>query len=183
MKKRILHVVLAALFSLVIFCVFSILIAAVLDSTESVFLRNLILAIIATVVYALSLLYLSKIRDDVGDFEVFEDYPENSDFSLSKDFQFVMKRETVTVVIICSVIFLCYVMNVLWIGVLQNERAFPLSMLFSALTVFQSFFPIADCGYILNLVGHMLSTAIMSFFYLLSVLMYRRYLYLKNEKI
>lgn len=183
MKRVILHVILAALISLAVFCLLSVVIAAVLSGMESMLLRNLLLAVLGTVTYAVSLLCLSKVRDGAGADEVFDDYAEEEYASMRRDLRHVLRRERRCVVTMWAIMLLCYLMNLVYMGALGGERVFPVSFAFIVMTVWQNLFADGEMNFLLNFVGYLISAAIIPSAYLLAVLLHRRHVWSSRHSI
>lgn len=183
MKRVFLHVILAAFVALAVFCLCSIVLAALLSEADSMLIRNLLLAFFSTVTYAISLLCLSKVRQSVGMDEVFDDYAENEYSSLHHDIRVIWHRERRYVFAMWSVMLLCYLMNLIYMGILGGERVFPVSFAFIAMTVWQNLFAGEEMNFLLNLAGHLLSAVIIPSAYLLAVLLHRRCLWSSRHSI
>lgn len=177
MRRTVWHVLLAAWILLALFCLCSVLLVAVLSEAASQTVRNLLLSLFCTVTYAVVLLCLRKVRDGIGVDEVFEDYAEEEYTSMRRDLRHVWRRERAGVIVMWCVILLCYLMNLIYMGILGGERVFPVSFAFIAMTVWQNLFSGGEMNFLLNLVGHLISAAVIPATYLLAVLLHRRRLW------
>jgi len=181
MKKALINVIVAAAASLVVFCIISLILAAIIESADNSLARNIILSLVSAVTYTLSLLYISDVRNGMGEDEVFCDYRDGKGFSFLADLKLVVKRKRTTVITVFAIVLICFASNLVYFEVFKAERAFPLAMLFSVLTAFQAFFPVASCGYLLNFLGHVISALVMTVSYILALVLYRGYILQKRK--
>ena len=116
-------VIIAALLGLLVFTVFSIFIAAVVNDAENPFTQNLLISMICTASFVIGLIYVKKIRDGIGDDEFFDDYSNTSYISLKEDLPKVLANEKWTLILIGVIAILCYIINIVWFGVLGNTSS------------------------------------------------------------
>jgi len=181
MKKALINVIAAAAASLIVFCIISLILAAIIESADNSLARNTILSLASAVAYTLSLLYISDVRNGKGEDDVFCDYRDGEGFSFLADLKLVVKRKRTTIITVFAIVFICFASNLAYFEVFNSERAFPLAMLVSVLTAFQAFFPVDSCGYFLNFLGHVISALVMSSTYILALVLYRKHVLEKRK--
>lgn len=179
MKKTLINVIVAAVVSLAVFCIISLILAAIIESADNSFAENLILSLVSVAIYTFSLIYISDVRNGNGEDDVFCDYRDGEGFAFLADLKLVVKRKRTTIITVFAVVLICFASNLVYFEAFKAERAFPLAMLFSVLTSFQAFFPITSCGYFLNFLGHVISAVVMTSSYILALVFYRKHILVK----
>ena len=174
-------VIIAALLGLLVFTVFSIFIAAVVNDAENPFTQNLLISMICTASFVIGLIYVKKIRDGIGDDEFFDDYSNTSYISLKEDLPKVLANEKWTLIFIGVIAILCYIINIVWFGVLGNTIICPVSFSMIAMTAFQIFFPSEGVGIVLQGFGFLISIAADIAAYISVLLLYRRRIWKKHR--
>ena len=175
------HIIIAALLGLLGFTIFSIIIAAVVNDVENPFTQNLLISMICTASFVIGLIYVKKIRDGKGDDEFFDDYSNTSYISLKEDLPKVLANEKWTLILIGVIAILCYIINIVWFGVLGNTIICPVSFSMIAMTAFQIFFPSEGVGIVLQGFGFLISIAADIAAYISVLLLYRRRIWKKHR--
>jgi len=120
-----------------------------------------------TIAFGFLLLYISKIKKNLGEDEVFTDYKERKYIPLFDDFKSILKRESKTLICIAVIIFACFALNTFDSLVFQRKViSFP--------TFF--FAPMCLFGTLINIpfVGYAISALLDCTVYILFLLIYRR---------
>lgn len=163
MKRRLLNIVLASLLTLAAYICLYFIWGALLSDVENEAVKQLLLATMTSTIYALCLLYWSKLRRSIGEKDVLDDYKERSYISFIDDFRLAWKRERLTVLSICAIILLCFLLNTLNPLSLGSTLTFLFSPLFFFIHSFK-----------LKAIGYLVSAIYINLLYLLLVLLYRK---------
>ena len=175
--RAIWQVILAALMSLGVYCLFSILIAALLQEVDSARLRNILLGIVCTLVYAVCFVCFIKVRGGQGADELFDDYDEREYSSMWGDLPYVLQREWRYAAVMWAIMLFCYFANLIWMGGMGQERVFPLSFAMIPMTAGQLFFNSGVYHPLWELVGYLVSAAMTPAVCLVGILLHRRLLW------
>ena len=171
------QVILAALMSLGVYCLFSILIAALLQEVDGARLRNVLLGIFCMLVYAVCFVCLIKVRGGQGADELFDDYAEREYSSLWEDLPRVLRREWRYAAVMWAIMLVCYLANLIWMEGMGQERVFPLSFAMLPMTAGQLFFDGGAYHPLWELVGYLLSAVVTPAVCLVGILLHRRLLW------
>lgn len=179
MKRAILDTIVASLLSMLAYFLSAVILAAIANSSEMN--KNLFISIACTAAYSLILLYVAKIRLQNGEDELYEDYSGSEYTTIRNDIRYVFTRERIHLTVICAIILLCYLSNVVYMGIFGNLTVFPLTLAFFPMIAFQTLLSFTISP-ILNLIAHIISAALICLGYLLAVLLYRRNLWKNRNK-
>ena len=173
-------IIIAALLSLLIFTLSSLLIAALLNDLENLIVQNLMLVLFCTGAFVFSLIYVKKVRNGDGNDEVFADYKNAPYVSPKEDLRFVLAREKWTLVFMFLISIVCCVIDIVWIVGKGNTIANPISFSMIAMLSLKIFFPIETVGVVPYVLGCILSPVFSASAYIGAMLLYRKNEYEKH---
>ncbi len=168
-----LHITLAAILNMALYLLLSTVWRAILNDTESsavqLFLYNLAVPLMTCAGYGLCLCFLTYMRRDRGEDKVLADYRDRAYLSLRDDLRVTLRRERVYLVLIGAVIAACTLLRGLDHLILgEGEKLFThVTFPYMTMDLFANSFSV-------TLLGECVSAVADVFFYLLSVLLYRR---------
>lgn len=94
MKRTLWNITFASIITLVAYIALYAIWGAILSGLENPTLRLLIIALMTAVAFGFFLVYMSKIRKNIGEDEVVSDYKDREYVSFADDFKLVLKRES-----------------------------------------------------------------------------------------
>jgi hypothetical protein len=94
---------------------------------ENTLVQNILLSLICTAAFVIGLMYIKKIRNDKGDYEIMNDYRTDSYISPKEDLRKVLANEKWTLIFICVISILCYIINIIWCNLQCKSTHFFLS--------------------------------------------------------
>ena len=111
MKRILWHTTAASLLTLAAYLLFSAFWGLLLSVVENALLKRILIGLMTTAAFGFFLVYMTKIRGDVGDREVMADYRDIPYTSLRADGRLVLRREKRQLLTIAVIVFLCFVLN------------------------------------------------------------------------
>lgn len=178
MKRTLRNIIFASIITLIVYIGLYAIWGAILKGVENATIRLLIIALMSTAAFGFSLLYISKIRKNIGEDEVISDYKNLKYISFVDDFQLIKKRESQTLICITSIVGVCFVLNTFDNLVFQRKIISLPTFIFTSMCLFDSVFDIPFVGYLLSAIFDCLA-------YMFFLLIYRkkRYDYWMKEKV
>ena len=181
MKKAFIHITVASVLSWLAVLVFNVILRAIARSIENEIVNNLFGAVMYTVPFCLCLLYVEQIRNGRGEDMFFADYEKEKYTSMKNDIYKLINHEKDYLKVYLMIIAMCFVINSVYIYLLNNARVFFLTMIYAAPLGWSAIFP-SSLGVLISFVGYLLSAVIVPCFYLFVLVLYRRSVYRRYEK-
>ncbi|MBE6601937.1 MAG: hypothetical protein E7637_05465 [Ruminococcaceae bacterium] len=167
MKRTFLNITVASCITMVAYIALYAFWGAILNALKNPTLKLFLVCFMTTAAFGFFLLYTSKIRKSVGEEEVLSDYREQAYESVQRDFQLVIKRESRTLITIVGIALTCFALNLLYGLLFDKSAAFPVTLLFAPICIFDSVIKIPFLGYALSAVLDCVS-------YVVFLLIYRK---------
>ncbi len=181
MKKSFVHITIASLLSWLAILVFNVILRAIAGSIENEIVNSLFGAVMYTVAFCLCLLYVEQIRNGRGEDMFFADYEKEKYTSMKNDVNKIIAHEKDYLKVYLVIIAMCFVVNSVYIYLLNNVRVFFLTMIYAASLGWTALFP-SSMGVLMSFVGYLLSAIVVPFFYLMTLLFYRRSINIRVKK-
>lgn len=147
MKRTLWNITLASVITLVAYVALNTFWRAILSTVKNESLKLFLIALMTTVAFGFFLLYVSKIRNAVGENEVLSDNKDNAYTSPIDDFKLVIKRESKTLICIAVIVFACFVLNTFDSIVFHKKTISFLTFFFAPMCLFASWIHIPFVGY------------------------------------
>ena len=147
MKRTLWNITLASVITLVAYVALNTFWRAILSTVKNESLKLFLIALMTTMAFGFFLLYVSKIRNAVGENEMLSDYKDNAYTSPIDDFKLVIKRESKTLLCIAVIVFACFVLNTFDNIVFHNKTISFLTFFFVPLFFFSSWIQAPFVGY------------------------------------
>ena len=179
MKRTVFDIIIASLLSLLAYILSAVVLAAIANSTP--INKNLFISLVCTAAFSLALLYVSKVRNAVGEDTLFDDYKEHEYTTLKRDIPFVWAHERVYLIVICAIILLCLFINTIYMGLFDIQTQFPLAIAFFPMIAYTSLISFPS-SIILNFAMYLISAIMSCSGYFLAVLLYRRKIWKNRNK-
>lgn len=161
---------LSSLFTMLLYLFFSSLLTAFLEEMENNTLALCILCILTTVSFGVVLLFVTKIKNSVGDNEIMTDYKDQCYDSWRSDFRIMIKRESKMLITICLIVLLCFLLNKFDAIIFHKKTISVITALYFPLCVFDVLLPWHFLGYFISGVADCIT-------YVLFLMFYRKYRY------
>ncbi len=178
MKQILWNITRASLLTLVAYLALYAVWGAILNSVENETVQLLLLALMTTAAFGIILLYFSKIRGNVGEDEILDDYKDGRTYSFADDLMLTLRREKTMLITIGGIVILCFMLNTVDNVVFGKKTiSFP-TFFFAPMCLFSEAIPIPFIGYVFSAIFDCAA-------YLVCLLIYRRKTYklwLKNRK-
>ncbi len=181
MKKAFIHITVASVLSWLAVLVFNVILRAIAGSIENEIVNNLFGAVMYTVPFCLCLLYVEQIRNGRGEDLFFADYEKEKYTSMKNDIYKLINYEKDYLKVYLMIIATCFVVNSVYIYLLNNVRVFFLTMIYAAPLGWAALFP-SSMGVMMSFVGYLFSAVVVPCFYFIVLVLYRRSLYRRYEK-
>lgn len=148
MKQIVWNITRASLLTLIAYLALYAIWGAILSAVESEILQLLFVALMTTAAFGLCLLYFSKIRGNIGDDEIMEDYKDGESFSFAADFMRTVQREKTVLIVIAVIVLLCFALNTFDRLIFEKKTliSFP-TFFFAPMCLFSEAIPIPFVGY------------------------------------
>lgn len=167
MKRTLWSVTLSSIITLGAYIALYAIWGAILSELKNPMIKNFFIASMTTAAFGFFLLYISKIKKNLGEDEVLADYNERKYVSLFNDFKLVIRRESKTLSCIAAIIFVCFALNTFDSLVFQRKVvSFP-TFFFAPMCLFETLINIP-------FVGYAISALLDCTVYILFLLIYRR---------
>ena len=167
MKRTLCNILFASIVTLVAYIFLYAIWGAILKGVENVTLRLLIVALMSTGAFGFFLLYISKIRKNIGEDEVISDYKDLKYISFEEDFKLILKRESQTLICIASIVGVCFALNTFDSLVFHRKIISLPTFFFAPMCLFDSIVNIPFVGYLLSAILDCLT-------YMTFLLLYRK---------
>ncbi len=178
MKQILWNITRASLLTLAAYLALYAVWGAILNSIENETLKLFLLALMTTAAFGMILLYFSKIRGNVGEDEILDDYKDGKLFSFAEDMMLTLRREKSMLISIAVIVLLCFALNTVDRVVFgQKTISFP-TFFFASMCLFDAAIPIP-------FVGCAVSAFLDCTAYFVCLMIYRKKTYklwLKNRK-
>ena len=178
MKQILWNITRASLLTLAAYLALYAVWGAILNSVENETLKLFLLALMTTAAFGIILLYFSKIRGNVGEDEILDDYKDSGTYSFADDLMLTLRREKTMLITMAVIVIFCFALNTADLAIFEKKTFSAPTLIFAPMCLFSEAIPIPFVGYAVSAI---LDCAA----YLVCLVIYRKKTYklwLKNRK-
>ena len=167
MKQILWNITRSSLLTLVAYLALYAVWGAILNSMENEILQQFLLALMTTAAFGFFLLFISKIRGNVGEDEIIDDYRDGRTYSFADDLMLTLRLEKTVLITVAVIVLLCFALNTVdRVAFGKKTISFP-TFFFAPMCLFDAAIPIP-------FVGCAVSAILDGAAYLVCLLIYRK---------